>query len=194
VTGAAGQVELRHGLLLGGGRGSVCGIGYSDNGDEYTAFDRGITDYQYNALLGYKLRFRGRENPLFFDTDIQVGLQKAEYSIFYKKTEATPDGAFISFPTGNFFFCNLSVGLSVNYNLYKGLFVGAGVDPTYRLYQLGDISENRFDVPVIGKIGYNMKYVELALVYKKGIMNSLKTDHFERGKLNDWQLQLFIPF
>jgi hypothetical protein len=63
-----------------------------------------------------------------------------------------------------------------------------------RFYDLGETAENRFDVPVAGKIGYNMKHVELALVYKKGTMNSLKTYHFERGKLNDWQLQLFILF
>jgi hypothetical protein len=83
-----------------------------------------------------------------------------------------------------------SIGATYNYSIFKDLYIGAGIEPTaYRTD-----GKWKFDVPPTVKIGYNLKFAEVALSAKAGLFNVLESSKLSSGHLNDLQLQLFIPF
>ena len=181
---------FKHGLLLGGGTGSISHIRYvMYDADEDFQLVRGSGAYKYNAVIGYKLRYAPLADRLFYDTDLQAGLRKAGSSNYYKAPEGM--GLYLD---RSYVFCNVALGLTANYKISKGLYAGVGVEPTYGFYELGEHTDQRFDMPVLVKLGYDLKYVDLAVVYKKGLFNVIKSKEIEKGKLNDLQIQLFIPF
>lgn len=74
-------------------------------------------------------------------------------------------------------------------------FGGIGICPTL-YYRSGSASSKyKFDSPVILKIGYNRKFAGIAFIYKYGLFNTLSlSDDISKGKINEFLLQLFIPF
>lgn len=87
---------------------------------------------------------------------------------------------------------SLSIRGTFNYILYKGLSIGAGVEPTWYF----DSGINNFDTPLVGKAAYNLGKFEVGLSYKHGLMNALKgtNENIKSGKFRDVQLSVFIPF
>lgn len=90
---------------------------------------------------------------------------------------------------------SLRWGGTVNYPVYKGLSVGLGVEPTYYFvsYEKNDM-KRPLDVPFVGKIAYNFKFMELGISYKHGLMNVVETKDFASGRFRDWQVSVWIPF
>ena len=144
-------------------------------------------DYRYNLSLGYRFRFHAsKASPLFYA--LEAGLGMKYYDSTFGKTPGEPAmveaGAkrFSAFATG-----------TVNYTLYKGLSIGAGVQPTWYFSQNGGNSK-KFDIPVMGKIAYRFKTFEIGLNYKHGLMNNLKTQYLKSGKFREYNLSVWIPF
>lgn len=73
--------------------------------------------------------------------------------------------------------------------------MGAGVEPVYYFagYEKEDM-KHPFDVPFVGKIAYNLKFMELGISYKHGLSNVIETKDFTSGKFRDWQVSVWIPF
>lgn len=125
--------------------------------------------------------------PLFFDVD--AGLETKKWESSYGKTTGAPDMLEVHSQRYSVF-----AAATANYTLYKGLSVGAGLAPSYYFYQDGEDNKRHFDVPLIAKVAYNFKIFELGVSYKYGLTNSLKTDYLKSGRLQEWNLSLWIPF
>jgi hypothetical protein len=186
---------FKHGLLLGGGTGSLSGVSYRATNpvNEDYKFVSGSSNYKFNATAGYKFRYSPSDSRLFYDVDLQAGLRIANLNVHYLNTmnESVMDGVI---HINDFIFCNASLGLTANFKITKNLYAGAGLEPIWRFYELGEYSDQPFDMTLVAKLGYELKYFDIAIVCKKGMFNVMESDRIEKGKLNDLQLQLFIPF
>jgi hypothetical protein len=185
------QVQLKHGLLIGGGKGSIS----TKIDPSYTNINGhtvGYTDYKYkaNVSLGYRFRLNQTASPkTFLDIDVYAGTKSiTDFVWFQMPVDGIPIDAYGS--SGTRLFTNFSIAATYNYRIYKGLSAGIGIEPIF--YIGGD--KKSFDVPVVCKAGYDFKYFELSINCKYGLMNSIKDDYLKSGKFNDWQIQLFIPF
>jgi hypothetical protein len=190
--------QIKHGLLLGGGGGSLYNVNYIQKGYGWDkAADIKITagnsSYKHNAVIGYKLRLESaNKNKLFYDLDLGFATKKVNFDMDGTYTnENGGETHFIS--TGSYSTISFSVGFSANYIIYKDLYAGIGIEPIYSFHNFSRFI-NIFDAPLIGKLGYDFKFFDIAVAYKKGLLNALKSDEFEKGQFNDWQIQLFIPF
>jgi hypothetical protein len=193
------QIELRHGLILGGGKGSLCDVNYIQKGFGFEkATDVKITSasssYKYNASAGYRFRMENRnKNKLFYDLDLSFAIKGGNYNMEGTFVDENGDiWTFQDMPS-SFSFIGFSIGFSAGYKIYKGLYAGAGIEPTCYFHTFQRFIKI-FDAPPVGKLGYDFKYFDIAAVYRNGLFNALKSDHFSKGRINDWQIQLFIPF
>jgi hypothetical protein len=136
-------------------------------------------------MLGYKLRIKPQHQKSFFDVDLNLGVKNVKYRATWLTDELNKGHS------SNISYNHISLSLSYNYKIYKGLYVGAGVEPSlYFFYP----DKRDFDVPVFVKIGYEFKKVDISVAYKKGLTEMLKDENVKGGKLNDLQTQMFISF
>jgi hypothetical protein len=192
TTTAFAQVKLRHGLILGGGGGN---INYAKLTNSELWAEKGtvnlFTGYKYNAMLGYKFRIKPLNRKTFFDIDITAGIKRIEYWTSLRPIEEQSNFYFIP---NNYYTCSsASLAFSYNYQTH-GLYVGAGVEPTYYYDAARKLLNNEFDVPVFVKIGYELKFIDISVSYKKGITSMLDDKDVKNGRINDLQVQMFIPF
>lgn len=75
-----------------------------------------------------------------------------------------------------------------NYNIFKGLNIGLGVQPTVYIWE-----EKFFDIPLLAKVSYDLKYVELGFSYKYGLTRNYKVPLFKDNRLSQWQFSIYIP-
>jgi hypothetical protein len=193
TTGFA-QIKVKSGLLLGGGKGSLCDVNMKGRATDFVEITSTNSSYKYNAMIDYKLRMENtNENKWFYDMDLGFALKGINFE--EKGTYVDEDGN--TFPvavrSGSYSLASFSIGLSANYKIVKGLYAGIGIEPTCYFHDLTQYIKI-FDAPLIGKLGYDFKYFDIAVVYKKGLLNALQSDNFSKGRINDLQLQLFIPF
>jgi hypothetical protein len=183
---SASAQKFEHGLILGGGGGSLSNVKFA--GDVTSV---PVSEYKFNIALGYKFRLNCKTKPFFYDFDLSVGMKKHNYSIW--KNAGNPGDIFIVGKSSKSPFLYTSLNTTFNYKIYKGLYAGAGVEPA--IYTHDDPKEFLFDIPLTAKIGYDLKFAGLSFGYKCGLLNPLKADHnITKGRMNDWQFQLFIPF
>ncbi|MCR6504863.1 hypothetical protein [Bacteroides muris (ex Fokt et al. 2023)] len=180
--GAQGQTES--GIIVEGGTGNIKTKLTPSAAAAAGSYD---VDYKYNLSLGYKFRLHANQaSPFFFDLEAGLGMKYYDYTFGKMPGEpALVKGSakrFSAFATG-----------TANYTLYKGLSIGAGIQPTWFFNQNGGNSR-KFDIPAIGRIAYRFKAFEVGLNYKHGLMNSLKTDHLKSGKFREYTLSVWVPF
>jgi hypothetical protein len=194
ATNGVAQIELRHGLLTGGGKGTFTGAEYRvDDWEGITKIVSAESRYKYSALLGYKFRISPVNGKSFFDADLTFGEKKIRYLIM-PDWESWESGDFSVYGENRSY--SISLALSYGYRLHKGLYIGAGVEPAYRYRTEGTypLYKNRFDAPLFAKLGYDFGFIDLSFSYKMGMTKMHENDYMKGGKINDWQLQLFIPF
>lgn len=185
------QSKITHGFNVNGGIGSIRGIEFLPEGkisDILELNGKGFIDYKYNLALGYKLRLDNKEKPLFYDLDISLGMKKYEFDY---RVLIEEDGFASYFGTsGDVSLFYLSLSPMANYKIYKGLYSGAGMEPTV-LHAQGS---TMFDIPISARIGYNFKFLDVSFGYKHGLLSIVKNkEGFSKGKISEWSLQFFIP-
>jgi hypothetical protein len=200
TAGSAAQFERRHGLLNNWGKGSMTGLQHNIGDD----FSDGIlkatsvaSTYNYNVALGYRFRLKMSNPKLFYDADLTLGLKKYSYIVHMLPTDKYETGTPVHrFPGGFYYSYHVSLALSCNYLLYKGLYAGAGIEPSFRYRTEISVSPpvNRTDVPVFAKIGYDFRFIDISFAYKMGLTDMMRDKNLTSGRINDWQMQLFIPF
>jgi len=188
--------QTKSGILLGGSLWGGVNTKFSaEMQDELTRYE---ISYKSNMMLGYRFRVPHYNFPAFMDIDAMIGLNN--WSSAYKEKSSTPepgDGPQYDLPynysaQNNYFYG--AVGVTANYTLFNNFSAGLGIAPTYWFSTSGEESFGKFDIPLVAKIGYNLKYFELGLSYKHGLMNSIKTDYIQSGNFRDVQLSIWIPF
>ena len=180
----------QHGLMLNGGLGRV-GSKSDKLGERWDEID-----YKVGLSLGYRLRFNKPEPQSFhYDLDINAGVKGARPTKWNVEEWTDEDGNTYAAAYGGSAgaaFPYTSIGFTANYSLIKNLSVGLGVEPVY-FFKANEIG-NSFDIPVVAKIAYNLKFVEIGISGKYGLTNVFEMDYLKSGKVREIQLSLFIPF
>lgn len=176
------QRQTKSGIVISMGSGSLkTNVNSSFQGNSEA-------DYKSNFSIGYRFRIQPLTiYPLFLDLDANLGMKSWHSSYGISLIEPPKYEA-----SSQYYF--VSASGTLNYPVYKGLSIGAGFEPTYYFRQSGENSSVNFGIPVVGKIAYNFKFLELGLSYKYGLINTIKTDYMDSGKFQDWQLSVWIPF
>lgn len=210
---AQAQVKLETGLLLNGGTGSMkttLNLPPTDRSLMYS-------DFKNKAAfsIGYRFRLLPQKSRFFYDIDLNIGGRLWGYDYYAPLIEAPNNGGYYysntHSPSTKAVYASL--GATAGYRIYKGLSVGAGIEPTYYFYQShsmsgesndgtgdsfyyvgGNDKKRAFDIPLVGRISYNLRFMEVSLAYKHGLMNVVKNSQIKSGKFSDWQLSLFFPF
>lgn len=134
--------------------------------------------------FGYRFRLQPEKSRFFYDIDLLGGYTRSDYAINFRSLNNTQFGG----STGINDLLSFSVSGSVNFNIYKGLNVGLGVQPTAYIWDT-----RFFDVPVFAKVSYDLKYVELAFLYKCGLAKEYKVSPFKSSRLSQWQFSMYVP-
>jgi hypothetical protein len=190
------QNKIIHGFNVNGGLGSIRGIELLPEGRIHDVLElngKGYIDYKYNLALGYKIRLDNIEKPFFYDLDISIGMKKYKYDYTVLVEEDGIAGFFgIS---GDVSLIYLSLSPTLNYNIFKGLYSGVGVEPTILRHSSSTMFSTMFDIPVTARIGYDFKFFDVSFGYKHGLFSTVKNNKagFSKGKINEWSIQFFIP-
>jgi hypothetical protein len=197
------QFEFRSGLLLSGGTNHIWNEKLDSNSPKINTIlevfeEAKFAAYSgYNTALGYKFRLEPKPNRFFYDIDYFLGFKTYKEAYLHKWELSGDSRKDVWIPrkeTRLSFYTSLNP--SANYRINKYLYTGIGFEPTlyFNLYSEG-LKADKFDMPVTPKIGVNLKYVELAISYKVGLLNTaIKSEYYKSFNLNDLQLQLYIPF
>lgn len=190
------SAQSKSGILLGGGPWG--GVNTKFSTEMQAELTRYEITYKSNMMLGYRFRIPHYDISAFLDIDAMIGLNN--WNSEYKEKSNTPEPGNgpqydlpFSFSAQNNYFYG-AVTVTANYTLFDNFSAGFGIAPTYWFYQAGEESSNKIDIPLVAKIGYNLKYFELGFSYKHGLMNSIKTDYIQSGNFRDVQLSIWIPF
>jgi hypothetical protein len=179
------QAQVESGLLIGGGLGSISS---KYNAGALQTSRNNDVNYKANVSLGYRFRVPFSDTTLLFaDLDANLGLK-----LWHSEYGASSVHPAFSENSSDIFYTSLSGTL--NYSVLENLSIGAGVEPTYYFRFEGEDSSKHFDTPIVGKVAYNFDTFEIGFSYKYGLMNVLKTDYLESGKIRDWQISVWIPF
>ena len=187
--------QTQTGLLVGGGSGNFS-FGEIKPRENKSLRD---VDYKLNGFVGYRFRLHPFTScKAFVDLDASVGVKSWDYlyrPILKQQPSDNPNIGGLYTASSSAYACFASLGGTINCPVYKGLSVGAGVEPVYYFagYEKEDM-KHPFDVPFVGKIAYNLKFMELGISYKHGLSNVIETKDFTSGKFRDWQVSVWIPF
>ena len=187
ISGMSVNAQLsQHGLVLNGGTGFIDLT--IDKSSPYVKEYR----YKYGVSAGYRLRFKTPAPKSFhYDVDVNLGmnaLKSKTYGIMIPKNDEakpTPSNGYITTTQPRFF---TSIDGTVNYSIIENLSVGLGVEPTYYFRY------NKFDTPIVAKVAYKFKTLELGVTGKYGFMNVLDAEYLKSLKLREIQMYVFIPF
>jgi hypothetical protein len=148
--------------------------------------------------IGYRLRFEKPVPQAFhFDLDVNIGAKALNISSHIKGQHPNTKG-FDRLPVGPYsdsrthFYT--SVGGTANYSIVRNFSAGLGLEPIF-YYRPSDNSSflyRKFDVPFVAKIAYNLKYVEVGITGKFGLVNLTEIPQ-QSGRLSEVQLSVFVP-
>ncbi|MDR0575084.1 MAG: hypothetical protein LBG96_13870 [Tannerella sp.] len=194
------SARFKSGLILSGGKGNISNSTLSSNilrheEDELSRYTHTVGN-KASVAIGYKFRFQAESKRFFYDIDLYSGIKplRIKYSDYdyYQSTGAIESGnapAVYGITSTKDTYYYFSINPSWNYHIVKGLHAGVGIEPT--LYYF---SELKFDTPITARIGYDFRFIDIALKYKAGLLNAMNPDYLSSGRFNDWQIQVFIPF
>ena len=201
VSALTASAQLsQHGILLNGGIGSVHGgYGrYADPRSFYGEHEDYIVDadfeYKSGVSAGYRLRFKMPAPKSFhYDLDLNIGAKFLNYKHdYYKVVTAgdyfTEEFAYSLSSVNPYYFTSL--GGTVNYSFVKNFSAGLGIEPSFYLNRA---SKNKYDVPIVAKVAYQFRFVEVGITGKFGLTNVLESSYMTRGKYREIQMSLFIP-
>lgn len=178
------QSQTESGIVVSGGLGSIKTKLKPSVQEEASPYD---VDYRYNLSLGYRFRLHAvKTSPFFYDLEAGLGMKYWDSS--YGQVPGEP----ATLEAGAKMFSTFVSG-TANYTIYKGLSIGAGIQPIYYFSQNGG-NNKKFDIPIVAKVAYRFKAFEIGLNYKHGLMNTLETKYLKSGKFREYNLSLWIPF
>lgn len=186
ILSANCMAQIRTGLLVGGGSGSIYNRSVDPNVDVNTAYplSRFSTQYQFNTSIGYRFRLEPVQSRFFYDFDVLAGLKMIKFK------QLGDGGALIS-TEGSDIFPSVALAAFANYRIIQGAFVGIGVAPTCIIGP----DKSMFDIPVSAKVGYNFNNkIEFSFNYQYSMLNAFKTKEYTGGRFSEWSVSVFVPF
>lgn len=195
ITFSMSAQQLRTGILLGGGAWG--GIDAKANASTIEKFNNIENNFKSSFMLGYRFRLHHNSMPGFLDLDAVVGLKNwsssyrnGDYDYGNNPGDESQMGSFSA--KSNYVYTGISA--TANYYVLNKLSLGVGVEPSVWISKQGENNSKTFDMPLVAKIGYDFKFIELGFTYKYSFINSVKTPYLDSGKFNDLQFSIWIPF
>lgn len=137
-----------------------------------------------NFLIDAALLYQARRVNIAFqeqglDPDVDYGEQQ-------------PGGAIYD---GIKLFNGLSLNVVAGYKLWKGLNAGVGVEPTvyFNTTAKANLEDNKFDIPLVVKVGYDFNWFQVDLSYKNGFNRIYRNHVVGSTGTRDLQLSIFVP-
>lgn len=187
--------ELRTGILLGGGAWG--GVNAKANSSTIENYNYINNNFKSSFMLGYRFRLHHYDVPAFLDLDAVVGLKNWESSYINSDNDYGNNPGNES-QVGNFEakynYVYAGISATANYYFYKKLNLGVGIEPSIWLNKYTGSNSKTFDMPLVAKIGYDFKFIEVGLTYKHSFINSVKTPYLDSAKFNDLQVSIWVPF
>lgn len=180
--------QMKSGLIIG------VSDSWLNNGDAHTSSyggqygeKGGDWRHRLSFNIGYQFSFDLKRN-FVLNTSLQYQL-RGVHTAFNRTMEDVVD------ETENW--NSLCLHGSLDYYIYKGIYVGAGLEPTYYFNtrlpdNLG--SKQVFDIPVLGRVGYDFKFLKIVLAYKHGFAKVYRSSMYPKVTTRDLQLSVFVPF
>ena len=83
----------------------------------------------------------------------------------------------------------------MGYKLWKGLKAGIGAEPTIYFNTTGEanLEDNKFDIPLVVKIGYDFNWFQVDLSYKNGFERLYRNRVVGNTQTRDLQVSIFVP-
>ena len=92
-------------------------------------------------------------------------------------------------------FNGLSLNAVVGYKLWKGLKAGIGVEPTiyFNTTSENNMTDDKFDIPLVVKVGYDFNWFQVDLSYKNGFKRLYWNPVVGNTDTRDLQVSIFVP-
>ncbi|MDR0431447.1 MAG: hypothetical protein LBH58_13375 [Tannerellaceae bacterium] len=187
------QVEVKSGLIVGSGSGSLYDAKFKPSSD--------MNEINYkapDAALGYRFRLQPSGKRFFYEVDILAGLKRFDHARYVGLFSKDNESSLIPLDVYKHNYFHLTLGASWNYRFVDKWYAGVGINPT--LYAAkGRKHDNRltgysFDIPAVLKLGYDFGCVDVSFNYAYGFSNISQSDYITKARLRNWQVQFFIPF
>jgi hypothetical protein len=194
--------QFKSGFIIGGGKGSISDVVLKDEDLSWLSNANMQQNYKYkfDVTIGYKFRIAPQNRPFFYDLDLYFGLRR--FNTGYIITgEFINDFNELIIVNQTYhkqhIYHSFSLNPSWNYRLVKGLYAGAGIEPTvYCIWGNNSVYFFRlkFDLPLTAKVGYDLKFIDFSISYKHGFFDTMDYSYLKPAKFRNLQLSIFIPF
>lgn len=148
-----------------------------------------LPDKKFSFHAGYQFQFQ-LKHRFSVDASLLYGQKRGRMVSNY---EVVPIPGY----TDKFSRHYIAMGGVINYNLIGGLKIGVGVEPTLHFRErilVENKIQSAFDVPLVGKLAYSFKHVDIALMYKHGTCNVARgIPDMKSARTQDFQFSIFIP-
>lgn len=141
--------------------------------------------HRFGFSIGYQFQF---DLPKRFFVDAALLYQARNLNVAYTES-------FGETYENTKLFNSMALNGVVGYRLWKGLKIGAGIEPTlYFNTDMGyNLATNKFDIPVVAKLGYDFNCFQVDLSYKNGFKTIYRNYVVGKPQTRDLQVSIFIP-
>lgn len=178
------QSQIKSGIVIGGMDSWMhkkeVRSGESPSGEKDESWK-----HRFGFNIGYQFQF---DLPKKFFVDATLLYQARRLNVAYTKS------------TGNTFkntklFNAMALNGVVGYKVWKGLKLGVGIEPTlyFNTNMEYNLEKNKFDIPLVAKLGYDFNCFQLDLSYKNGFKTIYRNYVVGKPQTRDIQLSIFIP-
>ncbi|MDU8957791.1 MAG: hypothetical protein E7G31_16280, partial [Bacteroides sp.] len=91
----------------------------------------------------------------------------------------------------------LSIGTVFSYECFSNFRLGVGADVAWYVNRLGastyNSKKNAIDIPIVARVSYTLKWLELQLSYKQGTCNLMNTSGVGKVTSRNIQFSVFMP-
>jgi len=90
-----------------------------------------------------------------------------------------------------------SIGTVFSYECFSNFRLGVGADVAWYVNRLGastyNSKKNAIDIPIVARVSYTLKWLELQLSYKQGTCNLMNTSGVGKVTSRNIQFSVFMP-
>lgn len=155
-------------------------------------------DHRFSFNLGYQFQYEFKNHflidaaLLYQARRVNIAFQEQGFEPNIDYGEQQPGGAIYD---KSKLFNGLSLNVVAGYKLWKGLKAGVGVEPTiyFNTKVKDNLEDNKFDIPLVAKIGYDFNWFQVDLSYKNGFKRIYWNHIVGNTQTRDLQLSVFIP-
>ena len=149
-----------HGPVLGGSLGTLH--------EKVSVVSSNFEGYKLHYHIGYAYRQYWGNRKFAMDGIALFGSQGTDYQAFNSDSpKYSVNGKY------------LSIGTVFSYECFSNFRLGVGADVAWYVNRLGastyNSKKNAIDIPIVARVSYTLKWLELQLSYKQGTCNLMNT-------------------